>query len=102
MERGAFVELGVRQRQQHELPRVQLEILREETGIEFGAEGHQLGFDALQTRRGAQRRQHFRDQALRDWRLREPRGDEQSPDQPFVIFQDVKAVAGGLPFSIAT
>ena len=33
-------------------------------GIEFGAEGHELRFDALQARRGVQRGDHFGDQCF--------------------------------------
>ena len=68
-------------------------MLREKRGIEFGAKRHQLRFDALQKRRAAQRREHFRQQFFRHRRLRVLRGNEKTADQTFVIFDDVEAIA---------
>ena len=89
-------ELGVGERQQHELPRVQLEILREENGIELGAEGHQLRFDSFQARRSVQRGYHFGYERAREGSCEKLRRNEQSADEPLVIFQDVEAVSGGI------
>ena len=64
-------ELGLRKRQDHELPRVQPKMLRQKNRIEIAAKRHQLRFDSLQARRSTQSAEHFRDQLLRDWRLLE-------------------------------
>ena len=67
-------------------------MLREEGGIEFTAEGHQLGLDTLEARRAAQRAEHLAEQGLRDGPLRAAWRDEKSADQAFAIFEDVEAV----------
>ena len=71
-----------------------LKILREENGIEIAAERHELRFDPLQPRRGAQSGEHFGDQFLGDGRLLVLRGDEQAADQAFVIVENVESVTG--------
>ncbi len=71
-------------------------MLREKRGVELGSERHQLRLDSFQARRGSQRPQHFRQQALGDRPLRVLRGHEKSADQSLVILEDVEAIAGGL------
>jgi len=88
-------EAGLGERQQHELAVVQPEILRKENGVELSAEGHQLGFDAVEARNGVQRGDHFGDEFFGDGFLRELRGDVEAADQAFVIFEDVETIAGG-------
>lgn len=83
----------VRERQKHELARMKPEMLGEKGGIEFAAERHQLGFDALKARRTAERAEHFAEQRLGDRLLRAARRDEKAADQAFAVFKDVETVA---------
>ena len=75
---------------------MQMEVLRKECGVKFGAEGHQLRFDTLEARRGSERTHEFAQKALRGAGLGIFRRHEKAADQTFVILQDVKAVSDGV------
>ena len=56
---GFVVEVGCGEVEKHELAAVETEVLSEVDGIESGAKGHELGFDAADARDGAQSLEHF-------------------------------------------
>src|SRR5208282_294 len=69
-------------------------MLRKKGGIQLAAEWHQLRLDALQSRCGSERAQHFGQQRLRGLPLRALRRYEQPADQSLVVLEDVKSIAG--------
>lgn len=79
--------------QQHELASVEAKVLREESGIEPCAEGHELGFDALEKRGRTEGMKHLAEKLLVDWCLVDTRGDEKTADEPLEILQHEVAIA---------
>ena len=70
-----------------------------ENGIESGAEGHELRFDALDERGCAKRIEHFKQKLLADIDLGKMWRGEKTADEPFLVLENVEAIADGLlPF----
>src|SRR5215472_14300790 len=86
-------DIRLSQRQYHELPGIESKILRKKNGIQLRAKRHELRFNALQARSGAQRSEYFRQEVFRNSVFGKLRRNKQAPNKALVVFENVKAIA---------
>jgi len=82
--------------EKHELAAAKTEVLLFKGGVERSAERHELGLNALDKRRGAENVEHFEEEFFANGDLIALGRSEETADEAFLVFKDVKAIADGL------